>query len=83
MLLVIHVRVGTAMRQTGTMKSILGGNGWAPDAESLHFVDQSGASQSEPRRGTSRAAKSPIGALAGGKNFVVNLFFQRGVGILR
>jgi len=81
MLLVIQVRVGTAMRQMGTMKSILRGNGWAPDAESFHFVDQSSASQSEPRGGTSRTANVPVGALAGGKNFFANLVFQRGVGI--
>jgi hypothetical protein len=72
----------TAVRQTGTTKSILPGIGWAPDAESFDFIDQSGASQFDPDGGTSRTPKFPIGALAGGENFFANLVFQRGVRIL-
>lgn len=78
----MKVRVRTALPHTSATKSISPGIGWAPHAESFHFVDQSGAWQSEPGGGTSRAAKLSIGALAGGENFFANLVFQRGVRIL-
>src|ERR1700745_1432925 len=47
------------------------------DTEALHFVEQGGAFQSEPRGCSPGTTEFPIGALTGSENFLTDFVLKR------